>query len=237
MTLPDWQLVCSGPSASRWPISPRAKVATVNGAIGLLEDREPDAYGVFEANAGKSYRPIIKKARRSATQLYLKPASLCMSGQIEHRKSINMIDRHWGPKELLYLHRDVQWKAEDPAVPEFGQSVAWITSGVLMAWVLAEVYQPERIYLSGLDLYPEDSKDEDYATGITKVFDLDTQSDWRERRRQLNKRALEGLRAVTNHYRGTDFIWLEEPNFPLSDIGARIADPEDLRRLYIGAEQ
>ena len=237
MTLPDWQLVCSGPSGARWPVSPKAKVATVNGAIALLHDRPADAYGVFEINAGKAYRAPVKKAIRQRSRVYMTNASATHAGRIADPSGITFIHKKWGPAALSHLHDDKQWKAEDPECPEYGQSVAWITSGVLMLWALCEDHQPDRIYISGLDLYPEDRRDRDYATGLTKVFDLDTGTEWRTRRRKLNERALEGLQHITRYYPDTEFIWLEYPNFALQDIRARLASPEDLERLYGGAEQ
>lgn len=235
MTLPDWQLIGSGPSAARWPRSPRAKAACVNGSAALVD--EPDAYGIFELQAAQHYRGEITRARKRSTRLFMRPRAITRSGQEPHRDKIIIIDNSFGPPELRDLHNDVQWKAEDPEVPEHGQSVAWITSGVLMLWAIAELERPEKIFISGLDLYPTHTKEQDYAPTLTKIHKLDDQVEWQERRRQLNKRAAEGIERISLHYGDTDFIYLEEPNCPIQALGrCRIAEAEDLRRLYMGPE-
>jgi hypothetical protein len=156
-------------------------------------------------------------------------------GQAESPEKLNLVDTKWGPESLRHLHDDVVWCAVQPE-QDFGQARAWIGSGVLMLWILAETDRPDRVYISGLDTYPEHTKDEDYAEGIDKINDLDTLPEWRERRKQMNKRALQGLREITKHYRDTDFVFLEEPSFSLEGMNARVASADDLRRLYRGVE-
>lgn len=225
-----WQLVCTGPSAGRWPISPSAKVATVNAGCQVLGKRKPDAYGLFELTAAKTYRDKAKSAIRSGAKMYMKPRAVSRSGQTSNADKITLIDHQFGPESLRHLHQDVQWKPEG-GDPEFGQTCAWITSGVLMLWILLEE-KPETIFISGLDGYPEHAKDEDYSLGLVPAIDLDKGDDWKRRRQEINKRALQGLRELSHHYTDTDIVFLEEPNHDLSGVKARIATPEDLRRLY-----
>lgn len=226
-----WQLVCTGPSAGRWPISSNAKVATVNAGYQILGTRKPDAYGLFELTAAKTYRENAKRAIRSGAKMFMRPRAVSRSGQGDKADRIILVDGQFGPESLRHLHQDVQWKPEG-GDPEFGQTCAWITSGVLMLWILLETEKPEAVFVTGLDGYPEHAKDEDYSLGLIPAIDLDKGDDWKRRRAEINKRALQGLRELSHYYTSTDIIFLEEPNHDLTGVRARIATPDDLRLLY-----
>lgn len=225
----DWFLLGSGPSSARWPAPNNCKVACVNSSR-LLVDR-PDAYGVFEISAGIKLHGLARSMARLGTDVYVRPN---IQRQFDLDNCIPVGDT-FGKPELHDLHLDVAW-AQENGDPEYGQTRAWISSGVLMLWILAHTHKAQRVYVAGIDGYPTTpSQGKDYAASLPDLAHplLDSVDPVR-RRAEMNKRASEGIRRISQAYPETEVIWLEKPLHWDDSWNARVASVEDLERAYWG---
>lgn len=159
-----------------------------------------------------------------------------------------VVDRNFGPSCLRDLHEDVEWGSQSPwgkwpdSLPDYGQRRSWISSGVLMLWLVAEVYRPKVIAVCGLDGYPTDSRP-DYAPGLPDL--ATTKAPWDTdpaeavyRRGQMNERMALGIERITNHYRDVQFVWLQRANHHRLGWRVEVAgESVPVAGLYRGAVQ
>lgn len=257
-----WLVVGSGPSSVRWP-TPRHpdgspwRVATCNSARKLHQ--KPDLFGCFEINAGQKLQSQLKPEGRLATSghpqvVALRPFVAKML-DLSATNGIMVVDQNFGPEELRDLHEDVEWGSQSPwgalpeGVPDYGQRRCWISSGVLMLWLVAELYRPKVIAVAGLDGYPKtpDRIDQngkprfpDYPGLLPDLATTRTPWDTNTleaayRREQMNVRMALGIERLTNHYRDTEFVWLEPANHRTSGWRTTLASESGtLARLYQG---
>lgn len=228
----DWILYGSGPSANKWPVPPNVKVACTN-ASRLLVHR-PDLYGIFEINAGMKLHGAANAMARLGTEVYTRPGVKNMFDMV----NAIPVGYTFGPEDLHDLHRDVEW-GESP-VPDYGQRRSWISSGVLLLWIIADVYRPERIYVAGLDGYPLlPTAERDYAAGLPNLGYKHLDLEGYRRRLEMNKRMAEGIQRISNHprYSSTEFVWLDKPSHYQPEWNVRIAEQSDFSRLYPGYTQ
>ena len=227
----SWMMVGAGPSAGRWSVPDDIRVGTCNASHMIVS--HPTVYGVFELTAGAKLGRTIKRMLSDGEPVvYLRPRSRDRSGLSDTSRAV-IIDTNWGPRSLVDLHQDVQWADEDEGVPEYGQHIAWISSGVLMLWIIADIYRPDTIYVTGLDGYPIRMDDKyDYAQGLPNLAPPGLDIMGTERRWQMNKRMAEGIERITQFYTGTEFVWIEKPAHYRESWRARIANADDLCRLY-----
>lgn len=230
-----WLVCGSGPSASRWPVPEHPdgrpwRVATCNAASRLHPS--PDLFGAFELNAGMKCQTAIGRAGQASLSGHpqlscVRPLVASMLG-LSAGRGIMVVDHNFGPPELRDLHEDVEWGSRSrwgkwpDNLPDYGQRRSWISSGVLMLWLVAEVYRPAVIAVAGLDGYPTDRlsnhrRHPDYAANLPDL--ATTKAPWDtdpeeavHRREQMNDRMALGIERITNHYRDIRFIWLQRAN-------------------------
>lgn len=215
-------LIGSGPSAGKFPrqsFKNNLHIACVNDSW-KLAPRVPDFYLVAEIPAATVYQGIAATVLGNGGKVFMRPAAL-QQLTINHCGAIQTIDKHFGPPELHELHkaRPLPRASTGPR-----PNAPWISSGVLMLWVLAELYAPRRIFVAGLDGYPAaqevpqepvkvqgDTKIEgEYAKGVRALESRPFRTPvWTE---AMNKLMAAGIKAITNHYTQTEFVWLSRPN-------------------------
>lgn len=203
-----WLILGSGPSRATTPVSDEVHVATCNAGFTCPNVK---AYGVFEIGAAKAYRQAIKIHRRlPSTMVFVRPDVRDILALDDcSGRPVYAVGKNWGPECLRELHEDVQFAPEEPGVPEFGQHVVWISSGVLMLWIIAEWYKPKQIFVAGLDGYPPMHEGSEYSPGIKRIEGAPVRTQaWCE---AMNKRMADAIERITNHYTGTDFYWLAKP--------------------------
>lgn len=227
-----WIVLGSGPSRAQTPIGKDMHVATCNAGFTCPGIK---AYGVFEMGAAKAYRQAIKIHRRMAdTLVFVRPAvrDILALDDCAGRRVV-VIGRNWGPEALRDLHNDVPIEPETPGVPEFGQHVAWMSSGVLMLWIIAEWYKPRQIFVAGLDGYPPMHEGSEYSPGIQRVPGAPVRTPkWCA---AMNTRMAEAIERITNHYTGTDFYWMAKPRHWRDSWRVKIAEVELKPQLAISA--
>lgn len=194
-----WLLLGSGPGAERATQLPHMPVACVNGSIGTLKaltGRDPDAYGVFENAAAYAYKSALEEYAAKGCA-YMRPYN---AGLINLERQAVLIDEHFGPPELCYLHlsRVVPGPRYNPDT--------WISSGVLMLWVLLELRKPAVLYVSGLHGYPV-GEFEYHETAIVANRPERT-PEWCA---QMNEHMSDGVEALSNWYTETRIVWLGKP--------------------------
>lgn len=210
-------LVCSGPGAQlirTAGVSPECKVACVNDSYRIVDailERDPDFYGVFENKAAHAYRsPLEEFASKGCA--YMRPHNAEL---INLEAQAHLIDHKFGPVDLHYLHLD-RMVLKDPAAPE-----TWISSGVLMAWVLLEREKPTYLYVAGADGY--DLAGLDYAPQVTSL-DPYRSPEWIT---QMNQHMGDGWEALSKKYTKSRITFLGKPNHWRDAYRARYADRMD----------
>lgn len=150
-------LIGSGPSAQGVNPPENAHTACVNGSKVLLGPRHPDYYLVGERPAAREYAWQIKDLLDAGkTTVYLRPhARTEVIDLIGHRYYSQTIPVHntLGKPGLLDLHSDRHVPHKHTA-PGPRPRATWITSGVLMLWVLLEWHDFDRVVITGIDGYP-----------------------------------------------------------------------------------
>ena len=213
-------LVGSGPSARDVRVPAGAKVACVNDSWKLV-DRVPDYYLVAEIPAATVYQGIAATVLANGGRVFMRPAAL-QQLTINHCGAIETIGMDFGPPELRELHRARPLPATSrgprPNAP-------WITSGILMMWVLAELERPARLSMVGLDGYPAAKEipnervktqgageiDGEYAPGITPLASRPFRTpEWTQ---ATNELCAAGMKAVSRHYTQTEFVLLSRPHY------------------------
>lgn len=208
----------TGPSRSQFPLpdKDRALVATCNAGWTLPRI---DAYGVFEVKAAAEYYKRMRSIGNGGAAVFTRPRI-----QRKHdTMRLFSIGHDFGPAELRDLHEDVQW-AEEDGTPEWGQHIAWISSGVLMMWIVAELYKPRNLYIVGLDGYKPG--DPNPVSGYERT------PEWTG---HMNDRMAHGIERITQHYTDTNFILLNDPIHRLPSWRVTDATQDDLDSLF--AEQ
>lgn len=185
-------LIGAGPSAMQPPVG--ATVAAVNDKYKTFP---PDYYLVGEIEAAKRLEPVIRTLLDRGTTAYMRPNAAIDDPRVQ------LIGKNFGPRRLQHLHHDVgvPHAGVQPGLPRPRCPNAWISSGVLMLWVLAEIHKPERVVVSGLDGYPPENA---YL-------------------KAMNERMSYAIGLITNHYTDTEFVWLIEPRHRSPDWRAKIS--------------
>lgn len=229
----DWHLMGTGPSRALHGPVPGCRYATVNSgadhkldALGIFAHTALNAYGVFEIQAGRHLKGLFSKyVDQPGCLVYTRFHIARMLAYDPHPKIVE-VRNDWGPEELKDLQLPVKF-AEEGAEPEYGQSQAWISSGVLLLWCLAHFHKPETIYVSGMDGYDTVARVDDYAPGMrVPGFNLDKH---KERRDRMNERMSEGIARITQYYTGTRFVWLSTPRHWRSDWRVELPDHSPAR--------
>lgn len=199
----SWLLLGSGPSAYRCG-DDRARglpVACVNGSLGALRahlpGRDPDAYGVFENAAALAYKSALEEYAAKG-RAYMRPYN---AGLINLERQAVLIDENFGPPELrdLHLSRVVPGPRYNPET--------WISSGVLMLWVLLEREKPSDLWVAGQSGYPVGEPE--YHPSVAP---LDTRPERTpEWCAQMNAHMSEAVGRLSRHYTGTRIHWLNKP--------------------------
>lgn len=233
----DWLLLGTGPSRDSYmlPANPRVRLASVNNGCNAGRTKLPlSAYGVFELTGASLLKDRISWYRsQPGCTVYLRPWIADSRGYDYDDPKVVRIPNDFGPASLKHLHKETRFMPEeDPTVPEYGQRVAWMSSGVLMLWLVAHYHKPERLYILGLDGYPPEPSADDYAVGMGCLFPgIDEFAPLR--RKTMNARMADAIHKVTNHpdYSKTEFILLNQPRHDTSDWNVRMATPEDFAHL------
>jgi hypothetical protein len=133
------------------------------------------------------------------------------------RDGVRTVPLDFGPAKLRHLHSDTPMPG--------GERQPWISSGLLLLWVLAEVYKPRRIVVCGAaDGYPVDptatprndarqgtahNLPGEYAPGITPLPSRPLRSStWAAAMNRVMQRA---AGEITRHYTATEFHWRRRP--------------------------
>jgi hypothetical protein len=222
-------LYASGPSAAYWPRPTGIRTACVNASHQLVD--RPNVYAVGEIQAGAKLQGTLRRMVTVGTKVYVRPG---VKNIFDLEGTIS-VGKDFGPQDLRDLHDDVEW-GESP-VPDYGQRRSWISTGVLLLWILADVYRPKRIYVAGMDGYPDEATaHKDYASGLPNLGYEDLDVDGLRRRQEMNLRMAEGIKRISSHpdYQGTEFIWLSKPNLCMDGWNARLVNADDIRSLYPG---
>lgn len=192
-------LVGSGPSAKHYrtwsDYEPNVDVvAVVNGAI--EHEPNPDFYGVFEISGGHRYADHMRRVGDGKGTVFTRPAVSQDLNRGRERCSCITVPNEWGGP-LQHLNKDRYYK---------GGYETWMSSGVLLMWVLTHLYKPHRITVLGLDGYVPGA---DYSTDqeLTKAQTYDEL--WR---RRMNEHMSYVIGMLTRHYKETEFIWPIKPN-------------------------
>ncbi|MCG3184701.1 MAG: hypothetical protein ICCCNLDF_02829 [Planctomycetes bacterium] len=221
-------LICSGPSAAGVKIPRDAKVACVNGSVALLRkaDYPPDFYLVGECAAAEAYADTITTLLGQGTQVFMRPGALERFLEISNaskvqpcRNTARPVDFQFGPAALHHLHHDVTLPRTAYGRPRS----PWITSGVLMLWVLLEKYDFTRIVALGMDGYPHDPKQTaqedadqgpkrlrgEYAAGVQPLASRPARTrTWAQAQNDYTGEAVDQL---SKFYRGTEILLPRKP--------------------------
>lgn len=216
-------LIGSGPSARNANPPRHVGLACVNGSYELV-DRVPSFYLVAEIPAGYVYLEKILQLRNAGCSVFVRPAVVraMKDGGLYLPDDVIVVGNDFGPEHLRGLHKNKPLPIHDGYRP----TAPWISSGVLMLWVLAELCKPRRIVVCGLDGYQVDPRLEskpagqsiqgaevipgEYAEGVTPLASRPLRTpQWVE---QMNARMAGAIKSVTNHYTSTEFVWLKRPH-------------------------
>jgi len=207
-------LIGSGPSAR-----PAFPACCVNASWGLLPATAAPGVHVFgEMEAAMANPAAVMRSVHFGSGVWMRPtAKDALRAKVNSPlfAEIYEVDLDFGPACLRHLHDDV-------SLPT-GERNVWISSGVLALWVLAHVYKPGRVVISGLDGYPADPAapvgDDarqgnvtiggEYAAQIPALPSRPARSAaWCA---AMNDRMAEGIDAITNHYTQTQFEFVRKP--------------------------
>lgn len=229
MTGDEWHLLCSGPSAQGVRIPRGCRVACVNGSTSLTT-RRPSAYLVSEIPAAGAYKRRIAELLQQDTRVYMRPAAHAELKRLCPRldtSNVRLIDNWWGPELLQPLHR-----ARPLPRVLYGPrpNAPWLSSGVLMLWILLELHRPTRITVHGMDGYVVDPGldpqadvkvqgagriDGEYAGAVKPLPSRPARCElWVN---SMNELMAAGIGQLSNYYLGTEIVFPRKPRHYSAD--------------------
>lgn len=225
-------LVGSGPSAQGVKIPPGAKVACVNGSYACIEQL-PDYYMVGELKAAEAYAGFVTQLIDEGRTVYMRPGAVQryfeqpgatkVAKNYLNQRVVRPIDFSFGPDKLHYLH----WDSELPRGSRGRPRAPWMSSGVLMLWVLCEKYKPDRIVMVGFDGYPVDANQPSLGGGVDRpAGDIEIEGEYAAAVKalpsrpvrceswtiEMNLRMAGGIDAISNQYPDTEIHFPTRPH-------------------------